>query len=81
MSTTFLGQELAGSAAAHAPQAGNFFSRIMATYARHQEEKAARFVRPYLRAMSDRDLAMLGHSPAEIAAIRKETGTAVVLWP
>lgn len=81
MSTTFLGQTLAVPAAAHSRQTGNLFSRFMATYARHQEEKAARYVRPYLRQMSDRDLAMLGHNPADIAEIRSHPEDSLLLWP
>jgi hypothetical protein len=81
MSTTFLGHSLAVPAPAVRSQTGNFLGRLVATYARHQEAKAARFVRPYLRALSDADLAALGHSPADIAAIRKAPGDTAPLWP
>ncbi|MEW5964487.1 MAG: hypothetical protein AB1749_13095 [Pseudomonadota bacterium] len=81
MSTTFLGHPLAVPAPSVPTETGNFFSRFVATYARHQEAKAARYVRPYLRTMTDADLAALGHSPADIAEIRKAPGETVLLWP
>lgn len=71
MSTTFLGHTMAVPAPAVASESDSFWRRLAANFARHQEEKAARFVRPYLQALTDADLAVLGHSPAQIAEIRE----------
>jgi len=70
MSTNTIGMAL--PAAAERSQAGGFLKRMASAFMRHQEAKAARYVRPYMARLSDADLMRLGHSPEEIAVIRAE---------
>lgn len=72
MSTKSIGLDMAVPEAGHAPPSGGYFARLRQRFEHFQEQKAQRYVRPYLRRLTDRELAQLGLTPADIAAIRAD---------